>query len=976
MAKGYEQVIEALRRVGSEHLEEARSCFLDHSNWLATAVNKAREDLLAIKALNSEHASGHEDQRNTSCLEGRKEQENSGARTRGRKRRGHQALSSIQEEDECSAHENKEQSHHAKRARSISDTGGAGDVSPLLSNTEPAAQSGLSDENPSKRRAPARRGRPPRAPRKGANDQDASEAKENGAFQAESQGSKEDSQLAIRDQATGNEQKAPRRTRRQAAGAKDRPEIPVAPSIGTRQTRSRAGAAGLENGTEMSGNIDNPTATTHKPRRRKRNARATESCTTHDLNEDQPAPAEIAAQPHTNLPQERVPEIGTDLSSCVPYEEVEEGMRQGSGGIAATDESDKGVLETCVPAADPQATDHIFCDPCDGVTESASGPESMLEKQSSLSRLPASENETGCGSGSDACLERAEQMDVKETEASKAPSHDDIENAAASAPNPLHDAEGHLSEASLSPVPSSLVDSGHKALCIMDEGVPAGSHEEPAPANLTPPTEYNFHGQRKSSLAHATDISTAVDHIPSHAGQQLSTASKISPTQELANALPPETAATSVKADSKDAPVQATLDDSPKEVKDCMQQEIGQSPGDTAEVKTSPPEPRFSGDPETVQSPRQTERPESLPQSSGIGSKSLGASEGEIDTRPSSTSLVASKLPTPETGGHGADGSAYAPESIGSALQSQMPVQTSRLGLGANLVSTVRSFLPFVTKNANDSTTRVAAGKTHVKVKALEAAEALKRKEAVKAAQRAKLKEEIEKQKAERNKVKREADKEIEIQRKKDNLMKKDEEAAARRKAKELAERKEREEKAKKMEQMRLKASHTVVTNCNISTQQAGGHNKQQYDREKSGNENDCANVRSFNNQGSGTSALAVSTGEGKPVNIVQSYEMSPYRSDSSDDDSCEDDRRRKPVPDWARGRALFGQLLSQAGVDPDEVFQQHSTTCPLDAVFGHTDPQGGKKKDLNRRGSSGNWIEDRVTWKEEMAYKRAMGYL
>lgn len=40
------------------------------------------------------------------------------------------------------------------------------------------------------------------------------------------------------------------------------------------------------------------------------------------------------------------------------------------------------------------------------------------------------------------------------------------------------------------------------------------------------------------------------------------------------------------------------------------------------------------------------------------------------------------------------------------------------------------------------------------------------------------------------------------------------------------------------------------------------------------------------------------------------------------------------------------------------------------------TDPEKGKKKDLNRRGSSGNWIEDRVTWKEEMAYKRAMGYL
>ena len=35
-----------------------------------------------------------------------------------------------------------------------------------------------------------------------------------------------------------------------------------------------------------------------------------------------------------------------------------------------------------------------------------------------------------------------------------------------------------------------------------------------------------------------------------------------------------------------------------------------------------------------------------------------------------------------------------------------------------------------------------------------------------------------------------------------------------------------------------------------------------------------------------------------------------------------------------------------------------------------------GNKKDLSRRGSSGNWIEDRVTWKEELAYKKAMGFL
>ncbi len=37
--------------------------------------------------------------------------------------------------------------------------------------------------------------------------------------------------------------------------------------------------------------------------------------------------------------------------------------------------------------------------------------------------------------------------------------------------------------------------------------------------------------------------------------------------------------------------------------------------------------------------------------------------------------------------------------------------------------------------------------------------------------------------------------------------------------------------------------------------------------------------------------------------------------------------------------------------------------------------PAAGKR-DLTRRNSSGNWIEDRVTWKEEVTYKKAMGYL
>ena len=47
-----------------------------------------------------------------------------------------------------------------------------------------------------------------------------------------------------------------------------------------------------------------------------------------------------------------------------------------------------------------------------------------------------------------------------------------------------------------------------------------------------------------------------------------------------------------------------------------------------------------------------------------------------------------------------------------------------------------------------------------------------------------------------------------------------------------------------------------------------------------------------------------------------------------------------------------------------------------LSWVYAESDKNNKQKKDLSRRSSSGNWIEDRVTWKEELNYKKAMGYM
>jgi hypothetical protein len=100
------------------------------------------------------------------------------------------------------------------------------------------------------------------------------------------------------------------------------------------------------------------------------------------------------------------------------------------------------------------------------------------------------------------------------------------------------------------------------------------------------------------------------------------------------------------------------------------------------------------------------------------------------------------------------------------------------------------------------------------------------------------------------------------------------------------------------------------------------------------------------------------------------SYQISPYR-ENSDSESEEDDARpRKPIPQWAHSDQLAPCLYRQAKVDPDEIFVNPSKTCSLDAVF------QTRASSKSRRSSSGNWFHDRLTWKEEVSYKREMGFI
>ena len=100
-------------------------------------------------------------------------------------------------------------------------------------------------------------------------------------------------------------------------------------------------------------------------------------------------------------------------------------------------------------------------------------------------------------------------------------------------------------------------------------------------------------------------------------------------------------------------------------------------------------------------------------------------------------------------------------------------------------------------------------------------------------------------------------------------------------------------------------------------------------------------------------------------------YEISPYKECSDSED--EDERPRKPVPVWARGGELVPELTKQYQMDPDAIFRSLSRSCALGDLFKH---KGNKRKpDFSRRSSSGDWAEDKLTWQEEVEYRRIMGF-
>ncbi|ETW02401.1 hypothetical protein H310_05917 [Aphanomyces invadans] len=106
----------------------------------------------------------------------------------------------------------------------------------------------------------------------------------------------------------------------------------------------------------------------------------------------------------------------------------------------------------------------------------------------------------------------------------------------------------------------------------------------------------------------------------------------------------------------------------------------------------------------------------------------------------------------------------------------------------------------------------------------------------------------------------------------------------------------------------------------------------------------------------------------------LTNYEMS---DGPESDDSGNSDSECKKIPSWAQRDALEQALARQFGpsaIDPTPtIFPDFVDTCDLEAIFQPAD--ASKKKRFQKRTSSGNWLADRPTMRDKVAYKRAMGF-
>ncbi|KAM0029432.1 putative inner centromere ARK-binding protein [Helianthus debilis subsp. tardiflorus] len=284
-----------------------------------------------------------------------------------------------------------------------------------------------------------------------------------------------------------------------------------------------------------------------------------------------------------------------------------------------------------------------------------------------------------------------------------------------------------------------------------------------------------------------------------------------------------------------------------------------------------------------------------------------------------------------------------------------------------NIVSNITSFVPIVQQKqaAADCT-----GKRDIKVKALEAAEAAKRREQDKENERKMKKEAL---KLERERMEKENAKErvLNLIKKKEELKKKEADIAARKRLREEEERKQVAKKrkldadAQKNQKIKLEKTRAgkVDIQKNAKNTATAGNTKKSENlrRNRNADENSVrthdtelrtdktlANVaqqvdsvlenrdasNDFDEKEKATNIhekSPINVGPGKLTSQENSYDISPYQC-SDDEDDEEDDQRpiKKFVPSWASKKRVAMVLPLQQKLNPESIFSADSF-CSMD---------------------------------------------
>lgn len=292
----------------------------------------------------------------------------------------------------------------------------------------------------------------------------------------------------------------------------------------------------------------------------------------------------------------------------------------------------------------------------------------------------------------------------------------------------------------------------------------------------------------------------------------------------------------------------------------------------------------------------------------------------------------------------------------------------SQLG---NLMTSISSFLPSFRPRKPDAEEETAEEKAAAAVEVAEAdakrraAELVKRREATR---QAKQKEAEEKQR--RVEAKRELMAQADRHREQERRRKEEE------RARKLVEAEEQRRKQKEDEERRreLKRKRVEEQQKRLAAQEAE-RRKALEEKERAHRERlkrTKAAAAGAPSVPSGAAHVAQKPGSSSAVQAKppppESYEMTASKdapdADSSDSEA-EQARRTKRIPGWARSANLPQSLVGETR-DPDSIFEKVNT-INLEEVFqGHQ-----QKRRFRTRTSSGMWVRDRLTAKEELDYKK-----